>query len=468
MDFNYIDYKKVYDFFNTPYEFRSLNECVFKTGVDIDTCLAYYNYMQDKRIIGAYYFEEEEPPQKYMNRYICCNYPINKDSVILEVGPGGNPLFNPNIMPNWYAVDSNYKDGKISYTYRQYDVSVYGDKIKNGSWETLSKCFPDNTFDFIVSSHSFEHVHQPINALKEAYRVLKEGGVLINFVPDGTVMDNSFRLEVTHTLYIVPDMLREFFTYADGFDNLTIDVFRPCFDVVFSARKIKIEDNKKSIPSSGEEMINKIQEFISKPVLSPKILKGEDKVTVVDTTYQDRYTDRNEKKFEIIESVIDFKDKNVLDIGCNNGFFCFKLSPLVKKVIGIDVDENAIINAKKNNKDSNVEFYCSSADSFVSFNKVQITLFLSVYHHVVNEFGIDEARKMLNKISEYTDTMIFESGQSNEQGDFSWKEKLPDNFDNPETIAKEIRENSKFDRIYLIGELPIHGVNRYIFICEKS
>ena len=41
-----------------------------------------------------------------------------------------------------------------------------------------------NTYDFVLSSHSLEHVANPLKALKEWFRILKEEGKLILVLPD--------------------------------------------------------------------------------------------------------------------------------------------------------------------------------------------------------------------------------------------------------------------------------------------
>lgn len=43
---------------------------------------------------------------------------------------------------------------------------------------------PDNSYDFVLSSHNLEHVANPIKALTEWSRVLKEGGKLVLILPD--------------------------------------------------------------------------------------------------------------------------------------------------------------------------------------------------------------------------------------------------------------------------------------------
>lgn len=43
---------------------------------------------------------------------------------------------------------------------------------------------PDNGYDFVLSSHSLEHVANPIKALKDWFRVLKKDGKLVLILPD--------------------------------------------------------------------------------------------------------------------------------------------------------------------------------------------------------------------------------------------------------------------------------------------
>ena len=44
-------------------------------------------------------------------------------------------------------------------------------------------CIKNDSYDFVMSSNNLEHIANPIKALKEFYRVLKKGGLMIILVP---------------------------------------------------------------------------------------------------------------------------------------------------------------------------------------------------------------------------------------------------------------------------------------------
>ena len=239
----------VYNFFVKYDGFRSLDMCSKITGIDFETCKKIHAHIHNLRLIGGYYFEEVIPPQKYMNYYIKNNFPdLTIDSHILEIGPGNYPLFNPNTYKNWMSIDKNYEDGVIKFEHREWGKDTYPeDKIIKCGWENISDVFEGNKFDYVVSSHTFEHVEQPITVLKETCRVLKPDGYLIMFVPDGYMCDFNLRLEITHTLYLTKSMIDEFFEYAGGFSDIGVKIFRPDYDIVITAKK----DVSTLIPSAS-------------------------------------------------------------------------------------------------------------------------------------------------------------------------------------------------------------------------
>jgi len=142
-------------------------------------------------------------------------------------------------------------------------------------------------------------------------------------------------------------------------------------------------------------------------------------------------------RLDRIKSKIDFKDKVVLDLGCSGGFFAFELAKTAKKVIAIDADSE-IIERNRNIQNelelNNVEFVCApiTAETILKIGKVDITLFLSVFHHMLalseaydwnNGMNPQAADSVIAAVNGVTDTLVFEIGYPNEG--YEWCERLP-------------------------------------------
>jgi len=87
----------------------------------------------------------------------------------VEVGPGGNPICEP---------------GSVKF------LDKYpGRRPKSFAIEFACEAFeipvPDNSFDFLVSAHTLEHLPDTIRTLNEWRRVVRTGGILFLVLPHG-------------------------------------------------------------------------------------------------------------------------------------------------------------------------------------------------------------------------------------------------------------------------------------------
>jgi len=94
----------------------------------------------------------------------------------------------------------NYFDYKTGYQYivEATDLS----KIKNES------------YDFVLSSHSLEHIANPIKALKEWHRVLKGNGELVLVLPD-----KRFTFDHSRPYTTMPHLLEDYKSQVDEHDR---------------------------------------------------------------------------------------------------------------------------------------------------------------------------------------------------------------------------------------------------------
>ncbi len=103
----------------------------------------------------------------------------------------------------------------------------------------------------------------------------------------------------------------------------------------------------------------------------------------------------------------------VLDLGSAQGFFSLELAKLGAETTGIDfLDANVrISNFLARENSLNASFIKSNLRDYLRQNELggfDMVLGLSVWHHVAQQFGQDEAKKLLLKIHEQVDFVISE------------------------------------------------------------
>ena len=85
--------------------------------------------------------------------------------------------------------------------------------------------FSDNCFDVIYSKSFLEHIRNPEVFLKEAYRVLKPGGLIISLVPDWETQYKIFFDDYTHVNPFTFISLKNI-QLANGFTDVEVYKFR--------------------------------------------------------------------------------------------------------------------------------------------------------------------------------------------------------------------------------------------------
>jgi len=85
--------------------------------------------------------------------------------------------------------------------------------------------FPENYFDVIYSKSFLEHIRNPEDFLKEAYRVLKPGGLIISMVPDWETQYKKFFDDYTHVSPFTSVSLKNI-QLASGFREVEVFKFR--------------------------------------------------------------------------------------------------------------------------------------------------------------------------------------------------------------------------------------------------
>ena len=113
----------------------------------------------------------------------------------LDVGPADKPFIdNPLVRNLKVKYVDHHKPEKLKELFSEIEDfhPVQPDYICDISGRGLEFA-ANESYDFIIYSHIFEHVANPFFILKEAHRVLKTGGVLYLSVPDGRYSDDRGR-----------------------------------------------------------------------------------------------------------------------------------------------------------------------------------------------------------------------------------------------------------------------------------
>lgn len=132
--------------------------------------------MNNSNYINTIYNEENRPITRYpdqLAKYLIETYRIDDGATIIDVGCGrGDFLYAfQRAGLNAIGVDGEDGDGRK-------------DIIGGINLETDALPFDDESVDVVFTKSVMEHLHKPDNMLKECYRILKPGGLIIAMVPD--------------------------------------------------------------------------------------------------------------------------------------------------------------------------------------------------------------------------------------------------------------------------------------------
>lgn len=92
------------------------------------------------------------------------------------------------------------------------------------------------------------------------------------------------------------------------------------------------------------------------------------------------------------------ENDNVLDIGSGSGFLAFDVAKKSKKVIGIDIQEYNIVDAKKNYQRENLEFIIGDATVYNFEDKFDKIILSNVLEHIEDRVALLKNVKKLSKV----------------------------------------------------------------------
>lgn len=283
--------------------------------------------------------------------------------------------FIPNLLPNEEAIvkiitnKKRYAEGKLLKLIKESD-----DRVK-------PKCTYQNCGCHLNHLNYQKQLEYKQNKVKE---ILKKFGNINPKIND-IVYDNSinhYRNKITlkvnnkvgyfsnHTNDFIPINRCEL--VSEKVNNL-IEVLNK--EDLSNVKEITIKDfNELMVIIKGNMDITNIEQYVDTIYINEKLIKGEKytQTTLKNLTFKiskDSFFQVNknmtEKLYEIAINYLEKdKEKTVLDLYCGTGTISLFLSKYFKKVIGIEINKEAVKCANINkelNKINNVEFICGDA-----------------------------------------------------------------------------------------------------------
>lgn len=151
---------------------------------------------------------------------------------------------HPNIEPICYDISSSYVPFWNAFVKKEYMFAN----------ELVSDHF-NNKVDCVTSFFSLEHAENPIEYMRDIYRLLKTGGKLFCIVPN-IFLNWADLIVVDHLNHFTPASIKTLLS-ASGFELLDLDAEAYTGAYVFIASKIEDKKIDYICPTSEYEIINR-------------------------------------------------------------------------------------------------------------------------------------------------------------------------------------------------------------------
>jgi SAM-dependent methyltransferase len=147
---------------------------------------------------------------KYL--YARFNMKCNRKEVLLDIGCGRGEYLKEFDKLNVVAWGID----------REHNNNISNILIRNVEKEKIP--FDNCSLDYIFSKSLIEHLYDPYNFMKECYRVLKKGGVLIIMTPDWNKQSSVFYDDPTHVHPYSKESIRDLLK-MHGFKDVKSEIF---------------------------------------------------------------------------------------------------------------------------------------------------------------------------------------------------------------------------------------------------
>jgi SAM-dependent methyltransferase len=129
--------------------------------------------------------------------------PFRGEGRILDVGCGPGKVLRVLREQGWDAYGVDFSSVAVEYA-----RSMHGLNVTLG--DLFEAAYKDTFFDVVLFNHALEHMYNPVETLREVYRILKPGGLLLINIPNA----GSFEARVFGKWWVQWDVPRHLFHFT--------------------------------------------------------------------------------------------------------------------------------------------------------------------------------------------------------------------------------------------------------------
>jgi len=166
--------------------------------------------------LKTYYDTESRPLTSYpeqLTQYLKKQFNLSSGMRILEPGVGRGEH-----LKLFEKLGLEVQGFDISSHSKQFSPNLNIKVINSGKTKWP---YDDNHFDVVYSKSFIEHLSEPIDYIRQAYRVLKPGGLLLTLTPDWEAQYKTFYDDYTHISPFTKISLRNI-KLAEGFQEVNV------------------------------------------------------------------------------------------------------------------------------------------------------------------------------------------------------------------------------------------------------
>jgi SAM-dependent methyltransferase len=180
------------------------------------------------------------------------------------------------------------------------------------------------------------------------------------------------------------------------------------------------------------------------------------------------------ERFEAFAAKLPPGALSCIDIGCNIGYFTFRMAKRGGVCLGIEIGRNEVSYARglaTLHDVRNAAFlqFEISSQNVLALPRADVMICMSVFHHWARKFGLDEATRIMDGLAQRCQFLVFETGQHNET-DTRWAQQLAFmGEDSDAWIQKYLRERG-LSSVIRLGEFSttLSAVPRHLYLAQRT